>query len=102
MLFWRGQMNEVTKLFPEYKKYGDPPPKYGTVCPLCGGELVERENRTTKQHFIGCSNYPKCKHARPLGFYDGFSRVHGEGSACEEDIIDDYSFIFDSSGALWD
>lgn len=27
----------------------------------CGGVFVERINRSTKQAFLGCSNYPSCK-----------------------------------------
>ena len=29
------------------------------ICPRCGGQLVEREEKYGK--FWGCSNYPKCK-----------------------------------------
>ena len=32
--------------------------KSNTVCPRCGGKLVEREGMYGK--FIGCENYPKC------------------------------------------
>ena len=32
------------------------------VCPLCGGNLVERKGKYGK--FIGCSNYPKCRYTR--------------------------------------
>lgn len=28
-------------------------------CPLCGGELVNRQSKYGS--FIGCSNYPRCK-----------------------------------------
>lgn len=31
-------------------------------CPMCGGDLVEREGKHGK--FIGCSNYPKCKYTK--------------------------------------
>lgn len=30
------------------------------ICPKCGGTLVERNGKYGK--FIGCSNYPKCRH----------------------------------------
>lgn len=33
-------------------------------CPICGKRLVERQNRTSNQFFIGCSGYPKCKFTR--------------------------------------
>ncbi len=31
-----------------------------SICPKCGGKLVERSGKYGK--FIGCSNYPKCKY----------------------------------------
>ncbi len=34
------------------------------VCPDCGGELHIKKGRYGK--FIGCANYPKCKHIEPL------------------------------------
>lgn len=36
----------------------------GRVCPLDGGQLVVKSGRYGK--FIGCANYPKCKHIEPL------------------------------------
>lgn len=36
----------------------------GRVCPDCGGELHIKKGRYGK--FIGCANYPKCKHIEPL------------------------------------
>ncbi len=32
------------------------------ICPKCGGKLVERKGKYG--HFVGCSNYPKCKYTR--------------------------------------
>lgn len=40
-----------------------------TVCPSCGGALVERTAKKGKlagRPFLGCSNYPKCKFTRQL------------------------------------
>lgn len=37
----------------------------GRECPKCGSGLVFKNSRTGKK-FIGCSNYPKCKHVEPL------------------------------------
>ncbi|MFV2030219.1 type I DNA topoisomerase [Neisseria sp. S1] len=37
----------------------------GCECPKCGGGLVYKYSRTGSK-FIGCSNYPKCKHIEPL------------------------------------
>ena len=34
------------------------------ICPLCGGSLVPKKNRTTGELFYGCSNYPECKHTK--------------------------------------
>lgn len=36
----------------------------GRDCPACGGQLVVKTGRYGK--FIGCANYPKCKHIEPL------------------------------------
>ncbi|MDF2939769.1 MAG: topoisomerase [Gammaproteobacteria bacterium] len=36
----------------------------GRTCPDCGGELHIKQGRYGK--FIGCGNYPKCKHMEPL------------------------------------
>ena len=36
----------------------------GRQCPECGGDLIIRRGRYGK--FIGCSNYPKCRHIEPL------------------------------------
>ncbi|GAB6043952.1 type I DNA topoisomerase [Endothiovibrio diazotrophicus] len=33
-------------------------------CPKCGGDLVVKKGRYGK--FIGCNNYPKCRHIEPL------------------------------------
>ncbi|SUZ30226.1 restriction endonuclease [Xanthomonas euroxanthea] len=30
-------------------------------CPLCGSALVGRINRRTKENFLGCSQFPKCR-----------------------------------------
>ena len=35
------------------------------MCPACGGRLGLKLARTGG--FIGCANYPTCRHARPLG-----------------------------------
>jgi DNA topoisomerase-1 len=36
----------------------------GRSCPLCNSQLLVKQGRYGK--FIGCSNYPKCKHMEPL------------------------------------
>jgi DNA topoisomerase I len=37
--------------------------KTGALCPLCGGDLVERKTRQKKRVFYGCANYPTCNFA---------------------------------------
>lgn len=40
---------------------------YETVldCPKCNsGKLVRKTNLKTKEHFLGCSNYPKCDYTQ--------------------------------------
>lgn len=40
------------------------PTEVGRACPLCGAPLVIRKWR--KGEFIGCSNFPRCKHTENL------------------------------------
>jgi DNA topoisomerase I len=43
--------------------------KTGALCPICGGDLVERKTRQKKRIFYGCNNYPACNFAmweRPI------------------------------------
>jgi restriction system protein len=48
------------------------PPQVVTVkaparrCEQCGGELVIRQNRSTRRPFYGCSRYPSCRFTRPM------------------------------------
>jgi restriction system protein len=35
-------------------------------CPKCGGRLVERKGRQSRQKFLGCSNYPICKYTKEI------------------------------------
>jgi DNA topoisomerase-1 len=37
--------------------------KTGALCPVCGGDLVERKTRQKKRIFYGCVNYPTCNFA---------------------------------------
>ena len=36
--------------------------KVGRNCPKCGKPLVYRYNKRTREKFIGCSGFPKCKY----------------------------------------
>ncbi|MGL4647351.1 MAG: type I DNA topoisomerase [Mycoplasmoidaceae bacterium] len=38
----------------------------GRKCPDCGHELVYKKAKRGNSRFIGCSNYPECKHLEPL------------------------------------
>ncbi|APO95761.1 restriction endonuclease [Xanthomonas vesicatoria] len=31
------------------------------ICPRCGSAFVQRRNRRTGEHFLGCSQFPKCR-----------------------------------------
>ncbi|HZO73568.1 MAG TPA: type I DNA topoisomerase [Ktedonobacteraceae bacterium] len=37
--------------------------KTGALCPVCGGDLVERKTKQKKRVFYGCNNYPTCNFA---------------------------------------
>jgi ssDNA-binding Zn-finger/Zn-ribbon topoisomerase 1 len=34
-------------------------------CPQCDGSLIRRKNNLTKEAFLGCTNFPKCKYTQP-------------------------------------
>ncbi len=46
----------------ENKRKFDP-----TICPECGGKLIERSGRNGR--FIGCSGFPKCRYTRSIRKY---------------------------------
>ena len=48
-----------------------------TLCPICKGKMVSRQNRTNGQFFWGCATYPACKGTRDT---DGFSKEEREAS----------------------
>lgn len=50
---------------PLVEKEKEKPEPIGKVCPDCGGELVKRKSRFGT-YFVGCSNYPKCRHMETL------------------------------------
>jgi hypothetical protein len=33
-----------------------------TTCPRCGGQMVQRTAKGSGKQFLGCSNFPKCRH----------------------------------------
>jgi DNA topoisomerase-1 len=55
--------------FPECEYRRSMVVKTGALCPVDGGELLERKTRKSGKVFYGCANYPKCSFAtwdRPL------------------------------------
>src|SRR5690348_8423385 len=46
--------------FPECRYGRSVVNKTGALCPLCGGDIVERKTRQKKRIFYGCNNYPTC------------------------------------------
>jgi restriction system protein len=42
-----------------------PTPNAQVTCPTCDAGMVLRKNRSTGAGFWGCTNYPRCKGARP-------------------------------------
>ncbi|MBB6241974.1 restriction system protein [Rhodanobacter sp. MP1X3] len=45
---------------PEPKSISNP------ACPKCGADMVQRSNRQTKDHFLGCAKYPACRGTRTV------------------------------------
>ena len=35
-------------------------------CPECGSDLVIRINSRANERFLGCEQWPECKHTQPL------------------------------------
>lgn len=50
---------------PLVAKEKEKPEPIGKSCPVCGSELVKRKSRFGT-YFVGCSNYPKCRHMETL------------------------------------
>ena len=44
----------------------NPPPKITKLCPDCGHPLILRTNRQNGSQFLGCQDYPTCKHTEPV------------------------------------
>jgi len=54
-------------------------------CPDCGAKVVEKQNKTTKNNFIGCSTFPKCKWTRSVKYFDNISN---QPTQYDDDPID--------------
>jgi DNA topoisomerase-1 len=66
-----GKVNHVDmlkKFYPEFKQelnkayvgYG------GTLCDKCGSPMAVREAKESKEKFLACSAYPKCRNTKPV------------------------------------
>ena len=49
--------------FPECRYRRSVVNKTGALCPICGGDLVERKTKQKKRIFYGCNNFPTCNFA---------------------------------------
>jgi ssDNA-binding Zn-finger/Zn-ribbon topoisomerase 1 len=38
----------------------------GNRCPRCNANLVERVNKSTGIHFVGCSSWPDCRYSASI------------------------------------
>lgn len=39
-------------------------------CPICGADMMKRQNRTTEEWFYGCTRYPACRGSREISEYE--------------------------------
>jgi len=39
-------------------------------CPICGADMMKRQNHTTDEWFYGCTRYPACNGTRPISEYE--------------------------------
>jgi ssDNA-binding Zn-finger/Zn-ribbon topoisomerase 1 len=46
--------------------------RFKLKCVRCNGYVVERINKSTKEKFYGCSNFPKCKFSRSIKLRNKF------------------------------
>lgn len=50
----------------------EPPNQAGRItiaCPDCGHNLVVRTNSAEGSRFLGCADFPRCRHTQPLPAY---------------------------------
>ena len=63
--FWNSFKDLLTNAnFNAYVSPKQEPEKTDIKCPICGNMLVVREGKYGK--FLGCSNFPTCKHIQPF------------------------------------
>lgn len=64
--FWPQFEKEVNMAFEKIEKVKPEVEYTGSDCPDCKSKLIYRYSRRGHNKFIGCSNYPTCKHTEPL------------------------------------
>ena len=62
--FWNGFEGLLGKADASSLTMKEPPKETNIICEKCGGKMVIRNGRYGE--FLACSNFPKCKNARPL------------------------------------
>lgn len=56
-------------------------------CPLCGHNMMIRQNRANKQEFFGCSKFPNCKGTRQYNIVNNYySALTLRNSKCGSDL----------------
>jgi DNA topoisomerase-1 len=61
----------------------EPPKETDIVCEKCGGKMLIREGRFGK--FLACSNFPKCKNAKPL---EEEKKIAGKCPECGANMVE--------------
>ena len=61
---------------------------YIGVCPECRGELRILRTHATHKRFVGCSNYPKCRHGFPLPQQGKITVLDEKCEKCDLNIIE--------------
>ena len=62
--FWNGFEGLLGRADASSLTMKEPPKETDIICEKCGGKMVIRNGRYGE--FLACSNFPKCKNARPL------------------------------------
>lgn len=60
--FYEEITNNITTFNANYKREVQPEELVGKKCPLCGEELLYKIGVRNQTRYIGCSNFPACKH----------------------------------------
>ena len=79
--FWNGFENLLGKADSSSVTMKEPPKETDIVCEKCGGKMVIRNGRYGE--FLACSNFPKCKNARPLE-----QKISGKCPECGHAMIE--------------